>query len=377
MTIYLDYNASTPIDQRVLDLMIEVYKDYYGNASSRTHVFGQRASEVVEKGRSQVASIIGTNKNEVIFTSGATESDNLAILGLAQWGRENYRNHILSTNIEHKAVLEPLEYLSRHGFEIELVPVSTSGRIDAKHVISRVRPDTLLVSMMHANNETGIIQPVKEVGDYLKNTDTYFHVDAAQTYGKLVDELRSIKCDLLSISGHKIYGPQGIGALVVRFKNYKRVPLKPILYGGGQEYGLRPGTLPVALIAGLGLASEHAEKEYIPRAKKCLEIKQTILNQFKTVKHVINGDQKYAMPHVINLSIPAVDSEALMLAVRDELAISNGSACTSKDYKPSHVLEAMGIERIIIDSTLRISWGEHSEKIDLNTLIQNISFLQG
>jgi cysteine desulfurase len=356
--------------------MIGVYKEYYGNASSRTHVFGQRASEVVEKGRSQVASLLGISKNEVVFTSGATESDNLAILGLAQWGIEHSKKHILSTNIEHKAVLEPLEILSRQGFEIELVPVATSGRVDAEEVISRVRPDTLLVSIMHANNETGIIQPVNEIGEYLANTDTYFHIDAAQTYGKLVNELRLLHYDLLSISGHKICGPQGVGALVVKFKNYTRIPLKPILHGGGQEYGLRPGTLPVALIAGLGAASEYAGKEYITRAKKCLEIKQTILDQVRPLKYIINGDQEYAMSHIINLIFPGVDAEALMLTVRDELAISNGSACTSTEYKPSHVLSAMGLSNDMIDKAVRISWGHIIETINLSHLVNIIVDLQ-
>lgn len=368
MTIYLDYNASTPVDPRVLDEMMMVYKDYYGNASSRTHIYGQRANEIVQKSRGQIASILGVDKSEVIFTSGATESDNLAILGLARWGEEVGRKHIVSTAIEHKAVLEPLEYLRSCGFEIDLIGVDNSGRVKTSDVLEKVRPDTLLVSVMHANNETGIIQPVDEIGEALYNTETFFHIDAAQSFGKLVPELQNIKYDLLSISGHKIYGPQGIGALVLRKKNYKKPPVKPITFGGGQEAGLRPGTLPVALIAGLGKAAELAEKEFKDWEKSNLAIKKSILEQLSEVNFVINGDQKYCLSHVLSISFPGIDSEALMISTKEYFALSNGSACTSHDYKSSHVLVSMGLKDDIIESTIRISWSHGISILDFSHL---------
>lgn len=369
MTIYLDYNASTPVDPRVLDEMMMVYKDYYGNASSRTHIYGQRANEIVQKSREKVASILRVDKSEVIFTSGATESNNIAILGLARWGEEVGRKHIISTAIEHKAVLEPLEYLKSRGFEIDLIGVDLSGRIKTSDVLEKVRPDTLLVSVMHANNETGIIQPVDEIGEALYNTETFFHIDAAQSFGKLVPELQNIKYDLLSISGHKIYGPQGIGALVLRKKNYKRPPVKPITFGGGHETGLRPGTLPVALISGLGKAAELAEKEFKDWEKKNLAIQKSILEQLSEVNFVINGDQNYCLSHVLNISFPGIDSEALMISTKEYFALSNGSACTSHDYKPSHVLVAMGLNDSIIESAIRISWNHSISKLDFSHLV--------
>lgn len=372
MTIYLDYNASTPVDPRVLDEMIMVYKDYYGNASSRTHIFGQRANEIVQKSRDQVASILGVDKSEVIFTSGATESDNIALLGLARWGEEVGRKHIISTTIEHKAILEPLEYLKSRGFEIDLIGVDQSGRIKTNDVLEKVRPDTLLVSIMHANNETGVIQPVDEIGEALYKTETFFHLDVAQTFGKLVPELKGVKYDMLSISGHKIYGPQGIGALILKRKNYKKPPVKPITFGGGHEAGLRPGTLPVALIAGLGKASELAEMEFKEWEKSNLSIKRSILNQLKPINYVINGDQNYCLSNVLNISFPGIDSEALMINSKEHFALSNGSACTSHDYKPSHVLTAMGLNNSIIESAIRISWNSDLPNIDFSFLISTI-----
>ncbi len=375
MTIYLDYNASTPVDPGVLDEMMLVYKDYYGNASSRTHIYGQRANEIVQKSRGQVASILRIDKSEVIFTSGATESNNIAILGLARWGEEVGRKHIVSTVIEHKAVLEPLEYLKSRGFEIDLVSVDQSGRVKTSDVLKKVRPDTLFVSVMHANNETGIIQPVEEIGEALYNTETFFHIDAAQTFGKLVPELQNIKYDMLSISGHKIYGPQGIGALILKKKSYKKPPVKPITFGGGHETGLRPGTLPVALIAGLGKAAELAEKESMNWRKNNLAIKKSIIEQLSKVSFVINGDQNYCLPHVLNISFPGIDSEALMIHTKEFFALSNGSACTSHDYKPSHVLVAMGLNERNHESSIRLSWGFHLSELNISQLTNSLEKL--
>ncbi len=374
MPLYLDYNATTPVDPRVLDEMIRVYKEDFGNAGSRTHVFGQRASKIVDTARGQVAGLLGVDKSEIVFTSGATEADNLAILGLAEWGAENGKRHIISTPIEHKAVLEPLQHLAKQGFEVELVPVGESGRVDAEELCRRVRPDTLLVTVMHANNETGVIQPVDEIGEFLAKTDTYFHVDAAQTCGKLVEELRALKYDFLSVCAHKMYGPQGIGALVVRRRGYRRPPIEPLMYGGGQEGGLRPGTVPVALVAGFGLAADLATREHDAWRRHCLSIQQTLINQLDNIEYRLNGDREYVMPNCLNVSIMGLDSEAVMLALQGQVSLSNGSACTSADYRPSHVLVAMGLDRERIEQALRLSWGPGTDlNIDISRLLKQLS----
>jgi cysteine desulfurase len=376
MSVYLDYNATSPINDEVLESMIKVYRSNYGNAGSRTHSFGQNAKVAVEKAREQVASILGVQENEIIFTSGATESDNLAILGLAAWGQEVNRKHIISTQIEHKAVLEPLRFLSENGFEVELVGANRNCQVNPEDLLSRVRPDTLLVSVMHVNNETGVIQPVHRIGQALKETQTYFHVDAAQSFGKLVPELKGLDYDLLSVSGHKIYAPQGIGALVTRRRAHHRPPLKPLFYGGGQENGLRPGTQPVALIAGLGKAAELAEKCYAQWNSINRSIMDSILVQLKDCKYYINGSIENSVSNCLNICFPGVDSEALMLALKNEIAISNGSACTSSDYKPSHVLRAMGIEDSLIENSVRLSWGVNSGEIDLSRLVSVVKEFQ-
>ena len=376
MPLYLDYNATSPVLPEVLDEMIHVYREHYGNASSRTHLYGQDADQVVSDARRAVAKLLNVESDEVVFTSGATESDNLAILGLARWGAEEGRRHIVSTGIEHKAVLEPLAYLSGRGFEVDLVPSDESGRVKASDVLSRVRQDTLLVTVMHANNETGIIQPVDEIGRALKNSPTYFHTDAAQTYGKLVDDVRSLDYDLLSLSGHKVFAPQGIGALVVRRRHHDRVPVQPITFGGGHESGLRPGTSPVALIAGLGKASRIADNNWRRWAQHADSLREQALGQLREVAFQLNGDQAFAMRHCLNVSFPGVDSEALMVATKYEMAISNGSACTSHEYGQSHVLVSMGLPADRIAQSVRISWGPQVTQIDLRPLIRVISDLQ-
>ena len=267
MSTYLDYNASAPIDLRVLDCMVNVYKNSIGNADSRTHSFGERARSVVENARKQVATLLGISSAEIFFTSGATESNNIAIRGLVDYGKKTGKKHIITTAIEHKAVLETVKHLSENGFEVEFVKPGINGRVNATDILKKVREDTLLVSVMHVNNETGIIQPVKEIGDVLDQKDVLFHVDATQSCGKLVDEIRSIKYNMLSFSAHKLMGPQGVGVLVLRKKKYKLPPVRNIMYGGQQEHGIRPGTIPVALVAGCGLASEIAHTDDNDSAK--------------------------------------------------------------------------------------------------------------
>lgn len=364
LPLYLDCNATTPLDPRVREAMLHYFDVDYGNAGSRTHEYGTRAKQAVQTARNQVAALIRCESDEVIFTSGATESNNLAILGLAKHGEQSGRKHIVTTQIEHKAVLEPVEELERRGFEVTRVPPTPGGWVEPSAVLSVLRPDTLLVSVMHANNETGVIQPLDEILDGMKDQPAYFHTDAAQTFGKIIAPLQNPRIDLISISGHKIYGPKGIGALITRRRGYDRIPLTPLMFGGGQERGLRPGTLPVPLIVALGLAAELAGKEWKKRAEKCLAFRKELLAAFVPFNPVFNGDPDRTLPHVVNLSIPGIDSEALMLALKHDFAISNGSACTSASYKPSHVLEAMCLPECHILGAARISWCYMTGQLD-------------
>jgi cysteine desulfurase len=259
MPVYLDCAATTPLDPRVRAEMLRFLDEDFGNAGSRTHAFGQRARAAVEHARDRVAAVVGSSRGDVIFTSGATESNNLAILGLAAAAGD--RRHIVSTAIEHHAVLEPLDTLSRRGFDVTLVPPDEGGAVDPDAILAAVRRDTLLVSLMHVNNETGVIQPVTSVADRLDGTNTYLHIDAAQSFGREIEALRHPRLDLISASAHKINGPKGIGALIMRRRVGTRPPLQPLMVGGGQERGLRPGTIPVPLVAGFGLAAELATLE--------------------------------------------------------------------------------------------------------------------
>lgn len=367
MSVYLDYNASAPIKEDVLECMVEVYRNAIGNADSRTHSYGETARNVVETARKQVASLLAVNPDEIFFTSGATESNNIAIQGLREYALENGKKHIITTSIEHKAILETVKSMEREGFEVEFVSPNLSGRVDAEEVLSKVRDDTLLVSVMHVNNETGIIQPVKEIGDALNERGTLFHIDATQSCGKLVDEIRDLHYNMLSFSAHKLMGPQGVGVLVLKKNRYKLPPVKNIMYGGQQEHGLRPGTIPVALVAGCGRACEIAEQNYLDNEIKLQAIKHDILASIRQaeIKYKINGDQNYCVNSTLNICFLGVSSEALMLSTKQYCSISNGSACTSQNYSPSYVLTAMGIPEDEIESSVRISWGpdENPEEI--------------
>ncbi|MCI5584763.1 MAG: aminotransferase class V-fold PLP-dependent enzyme [Lachnospiraceae bacterium] len=346
----------------------------YGNSDSRTHEYGDEARKVVETARMQVASLLSVDNSEVFFTSGSTESNNIAIRGLIDYANESGKKHIITSTIEHKAVLETVKSLEREGFEIDLVDPEENGRVEPRKIIGLLREDTLLVSLMHANNETGVIQPVKEIGDVLCEKEVLFHVDATQSCGKLVPELRDIKYNMLSLSAHKLSGPQGVGALILKKKRYKLPPIKAITYGGQQEHGIRPGTVPVALVAGLGKACELANEEYSENIIKYIEKKQGVMEMIEQsgLKYQFNGTQEYCMPNTINVSFLGVESEALMLASKQYCGVSNGSACTSHDYSPSYVLTAMGLDSDRIASAIRISWGA---KTDKEELLRNLSSL--
>lgn len=359
MSVYLDYNASAPIDPRVLEKMIDIYQNYSGNSDSRTHDYGDRARAVVVAARKQVAELLGVDSTEIFFTSGATESNNIAIQGLRQYAQRNGKKHIITTAIEHKAVLESVKALHDEGFDVDIINPDSSGRIPTDEILSKIRDDTLLVSIMHVNNEIGIIQPVKEIGHELKSKSVLFHVDATQSCGKLVSELRELDYSMLTFSAHKLRGPQGVGVLVLRKQNYKLPPVKPIMYGGQQEHGIRPGTVPVALVAGCGVACEITAAEYRQHEEKVSAIKLKLLQllQESGVKYHLNGEQKYCINSTINICFEGVNSEALMLASKQYCSISNGSACTSKSYAPSYVLMAMRISEEDIRSSVRFSWG--------------------
>lgn len=356
MVVYLDCNATTPIDPGVEEDFLKFLREEFGNAGSRTHEYGTRAKQAVQRARDQVAAAVKCQREEVIFTSGATESNNLALLGLRSHGEKTGRKHIVATAIEHKAVLEPLEHLAERGFTITLVKPEADGAVSTAAVAEALRPDTLVVSVMHVNNETGVIQPIEHIAQALATHDAFFHVDAAQGYGKRIPDLQNRRIDLISISGHKIYAPKGIGALITRRRGFARPPLAPLVFGGGQERGLRPGTLPVALIVALGKAAEMAVRDVEKRNARCAAIKQEALAAFATVGGVPTGDVAKTVPSTLNIAVPGLDSEAVMLALKEVVAISNGSACTSHNYTTSHVLTAMGLSEDHVKGALRLSW---------------------
>ncbi len=353
--VYLDCNATTPCEKQVLDVMNHYLVEDFGNEGSRTHQHGTKAKAAVNLARDQIANVLNCSRNEITFTSGATESNNISILGLEEFGHKNNKKHIITSAIEHKAVLEPIEILKSKGFKIDVISPDQNGRIRAIDIQSKLREDTLLVSIMSANNETGVIQPIEEIVKIL-NPNVYFHVDAAQSFGKIIEPLKDKRIDLISFSGHKIYASKGIGGLMTRLRDFEKPPLHPIVFGGGQEKGLRPGTLPVFLIAGLGKAAELALKNHKKRNEKNISLQKQFINFLKEYKVHFNGDINHLLPNTINFSIPGVDSEAFMLLSKDIMSVSNGSACTTSSYQPSHVISAMSNNKDVIKGAIRISW---------------------
>lgn len=369
MSIYLDWNASAPIAPEVVETMMEVYRNQIGNADSRTHAYGEAVRAVVEHARKQAAALLGVTSAEVFFTSGATESSNIAIQGLAAYAETSGKRHIITSAIEHKAVLETVKAMGRRGFAVDIVAPEPSGRVAKEKIMEKLRADTLLVSLMHVNNETGVIQPVEELGAELEKREILFHVDATQSCGKLVDELRRLKYRMISFSAHKMRGPQGVGVLVLKKRDYKLPPVKAILYGGEQERGIRPGTIPAALAAGCGKACELAAMRYKEDSRKLQQIKAMLLQMIDEagLAYSVNGDAEFSLPSTLNLALHGVSAEALMIAARGGCAISNGSACTSKSYAPSYVLAAMGVPAEQIESSIRLSWGAETDEALLKT----------
>jgi cysteine desulfurase len=363
--IYLDYQSTTPCDPRVLEKMLPYFTEDFGNPHSRSHAYGWRAEEAVEAARAQVAEIIHADPREVIFTSGATESNNLAIKGVAHFYKAD-KDHIITCATEHKCVLDSCRHLEQEGFKVTYLPVGSNGIINLDDLRSAITERTVLVSIMAVNNEIGVIQPLAEIGKICREKGVFFHTDAAQAVGKIALDVEAMNIDLLSISGHKIYGPKGVGALYVRRK--PRVRLLALITGGGQERGMRSGTLSTPLCVGLGTACAIAQKEMSDDAVRLKALQdrfyQAILAELEEV--YINGDLNQRIPGNLNLSFAHVEGEGLMMGVKG-LAISSGSACTSASLEPSYVLRALGVEVEMAHTSLRIGFGRFTteEEVDI------------
>jgi cysteine desulfurase len=368
--IYLDYQATTPLDPRVLEAMMPYFTHQFGNPHSRSHSYGWEAEEGVEKARAQVAKLIGADEKEVIFTSGATESNNLAIRGVAEFYKDR-KNHIVTTVTEHKCVLDTCRHLQEQGFEVTYLPVQKNGLIDLDALRAAITDKTVVVSVMAVNNEIGVIQPLAEIGKICREKKVFFHTDAAQAAGKIPLDVEAMNIDLMSISGHKIYGPKGIGALYVRRK--PRVRLVPLIVGGGQERGFRSGTLPTPLCVGLGEAAEIAMKEMDEEAKRLTKLQQRMLKglQSKLTDIVVNGDLEHRIPGNLNISFAYVEGESLMMGIKN-LAVSSGSACTSASLEPSYVLRALGVEEDMAHTSLRIGLGRFTTEHEVDTAVEEL-----
>ncbi|TXH35645.1 MAG: IscS subfamily cysteine desulfurase [Rhodospirillaceae bacterium] len=370
LPIYLDYQATTPCDPRVVQAMLPYFTEKFGNPHSRNHHFGWEAEEAVEKARRQVASIIGADEKEVIFTSGATESNNLALKGVAHFQKDR-KNHVITTVTEHKCVLDSCRHLEMEGFKVTYLPVQQNGLIDLEQLKAAITDKTVIVSIMAVNNEIGVIQPLAEIGKICRERGVYFHTDAAQAVGKIPLDVNAMNIDLMSISGHKIYGPKGIGALYVRRK--PRVRLDALIHGGGQERGMRSGTLATPLCVGLGEACAIAEKEMASEAERLTYLRDRMYNQFKErlPEVFLNGDLDQRIPGNLNLSFAYVEGEGLMMGIKD-LAVSSGSACTSASLEPSYVLRALGVEEELAHTSLRLGIGRFTTEQDVDYAVEHI-----
>lgn len=370
MTIYLDYMATTPVAEPVVDAMQAClsYEGEFGNPASSTHVFGVRAKKLVEQARGQVASLINADPKEIVWTSGATESDNLAIKGACEFYKRRGK-HIITMATEHKAVLDTCHYLSGQGYEITFLKPAPTGRLSLDDLRAAIRPDTVLVSIMYVNNETGVIQDISGIAEIVKSHGVLFHVDAAQANGKLPIDVSTCPIDLLSLSAHKIYGPKGIGALYVRSK--PRVQLMAMIHGGQHEQGMRSGTLATHQIVGMGVAFELAQNQIQQDEAHAVQLMNQFVQEMEGTGMVRHGDAAYCVPYCINFSLPDIRSEALILSV-PELAISSGSACNSATPLPSHVLTAMSIPAAVADCAVRLSIGRYTQSDDIKTAARQI-----
>jgi cysteine desulfurase len=367
--VYLDYHATTPVDPRVLEAMLPYFAQDYGNAASKSHVFGWKAEEAVEAARAEVAALVGASPKEIVWTSGATESDNLAIKGAAQFYGEARGRHLVTVKTEHKAVLDSMHALERQGFEITFLDVEKDGRLDPERLRAALRKDTLLVSVMHANNETGVVHPIEEIGRVTRAAGVLLHCDAVQSAGKIPFDVERANVDLASLSAHKMYGPKGVGALYVRRK--PRVRLVAQMDGGGHERGFRSGTLNVPGIVGFGKAAALAVAEREAEAARVLalreRLRQGLLAGLDLV--TVNGSLEHRLPGNLNVSFAYVEGEALMMAIKD-VAVSSGSACTSASLEPSYVLRAMGVTDDLAHSSIRFGLGRFTTEEEIDWVVR-------
>ena len=366
---YMDYSATTPVDKRVAEKMAKylTLEGDFGNAASRSHYYGWQAEKAVDKARSQVASLVGADPREIVWTSGATESDNLAIKGIAHFYQKRGK-HIITMKTEHKAVLDTCRQLEREGFEVTYLEPLSNGLLDIGVFKDAIREDTILASIMHVNNEIGVIQEIQTIGDVCREHKIFFHVDAAQSVGKVPIDLASLPVDLMSFSAHKIYGPKGMGALYVSRK--PRVRLEAQMHGGGHERGMRSGTLATHQIVGMGEAFAIANAEMLEEGKKIKQLRDRLLDGFADMEEVvINGDIEQRVPGNLNISFNYVEGESLMMAISD-VAVSSGSACTSASLEPSYVLRALGLSDELAHSSIRFSIGRYTTEKDVDDAIR-------
>lgn len=377
--IYLDMQATTPVDPRVLDAMLPFYVGVYGNPHSRTHAYGWESEKAVEEARDHVARLIGAGAKEIIFTSGATESNNMSIKGVARFfGRGGKKKHVVTTQTEHKCVLDSCRHLQDEGFDVTYLPVQSNGLVRIEDLEAAIRPDTALVSVMAVNNEIGVIQPMQRIGKLCRDKRVFFHTDAAQAVGKIPLDVNAMNIDLMSISSHKIYGPNGIGACYVRRR--PRVRLDPIITGGGQERGLRSGTLAPPLVVGFGEACRIAREELEYDSKRIKALSDRLLQGLLAMEHTSqNGDAKSFYPGCVNVSFAYVEGESLLMALKD-IALSSGSACTSASLEPSYVLRALGNSDESAHSSIRFGIGRFTTEMEIDYVLkavrERVSFLR-
>lgn len=370
LPIYLDSNATTPVDERVLQTMIPYFTQNFGNAASRNHPFGWSAEEAVDYAREQVAKLINANEKEIIFTSGATESNNLAIKGVFEMYAEKGK-HIITATTEHKAVLDTCKHLEKLGAEVTYLPVGTDGLLDLAELEKAMRPDTILVTIMYANNEIGVVQPIRQISAIAKKYGALFHTDATQATGKIPVDVIADGIDLLSFTAHKMYGPKGVGALYVRRKN-PRVKVTAQMDGGGHERGMRSGTLNVPGIVGFGKACEIAIAEMESDAKRLRALRDRLESSLLEVEEAyLNGNKEHRLPHVANISFKYVEGEGLMMGVKD-IAVSSGSACTSASLEPSYVLKNLGLDDELAHSSLRFGLSKYTTEEEIDYTISHV-----
>ena len=364
--IYLDYSATTPVDPRVVDALLPFLREDFGNPASRSHAYGWKAEEAVETARQQVADLVGCDPKELVWTSGATESINLAIKGAAHFYKDKGR-HVITVKTEHKATLDTCRELEREGFDVTYLDVQADGLIDFAAFEAAVRPDTILVSVMFVNNEIGVIQDIPKIGEFCRARGIILHVDSAQATGKVQIDLQSLKVDLMSFSAHKTYGPKGIGALFVRRK--PRIRLEPLIHGGGHERGMRSGTLPTHQIVGMGAAFALAKAEMATENERIRMLRDRLWKGLSGIEAVyLNGDLEARVPHNLNVSFNYVEGESLLMAIKD-IAVSSGSACTSASLEPSYVLRALGRSDELAHSSIRFSIGRYTTEADVDFTI--------